>query len=67
MADSHSTSSLSDVRFIELPRHHEDIGTGSLTVLENSADSLFRIKRVYYLYDVPTDSERGGHSHIEAN
>lgn len=67
MADTHSTSSLSDVRFIELPRHHEDVGSGSLTVIENSENALFKIKRVYYLYDIPTDSERGGHSHIEAN
>ncbi len=67
MADSHSTSSLSDVRVIDLPRHHDGFGFGSLTEVENNGTNPFEIRRVYYLYDVPTDSERGGHSHIEAN
>jgi hypothetical protein len=39
-------------------------GRGSLSVIEK--DFLpFKIKRVYYLYDVPSDSFRGGHAHIE--
>lgn len=36
---------------------------GNLSVIEH--DVLpFAIKRVYYLYDVPTGAARGGHSHI---
>ena len=65
MADSHLTSSLSDVRVIELPRHYHL--NGSLTEVENGGKYPFEVRRVYYLYDVPADSERGGHSHIEAN
>ena len=35
---------------------------GNLSVIEN--DILpFEFKRVYYLYDVPTNAERGGHAH----
>ena len=37
---------------------------GNLSVIEN--DVLpYEIKRVYYLYDVPSGAERGGHSHKE--
>ncbi len=39
-------------------------GRGNLSVIEK--DYLpYPIKRVYYLYDVPSDSFRGGHAHIE--
>ena len=37
---------------------------GNLSVIENDVIP-FPIKRVYYLYDVPSAAERGGHSHIE--
>lgn len=37
---------------------------GTLSVIEK--DILpFEMKRVYYLYDVPSDAYRGGHAHIE--
>ena len=37
---------------------------GNLSIIEK--DVLpFTMKRVYYLYDVPTGAERGGHAHIE--
>ena len=37
---------------------------GNLAVVEK--DTIpFEIKRVYYLYDVPTDAYRGGHAHKE--
>lgn len=35
---------------------------GNLAVLEN--DTIpFEVKRVYYLYDVPSSAQRGGHAH----
>ncbi|MDE6802771.1 MAG: FdtA/QdtA family cupin domain-containing protein [Muribaculaceae bacterium] len=37
-----------------------------MTVVENDDSIPFAIKRVFYLYDVPGDSERGGHSHHKA-
>ena len=37
---------------------------GNLSVIENDVIP-FSIKRVYYLYDVPSAADRGGHSHIE--
>src|SRR5690606_37739937 len=35
---------------------------GNLSVIEG-ATIPFTIKRVYYLYDVPSGAERGGHAH----
>lgn len=37
---------------------------GNLSVLEKNI-LPFVIKRVYFLYDVPSGAERGGHAHIE--
>ena len=36
---------------------------GNLSVVENSNSSPFDIARVYYIYDVPGGSDRGGHAH----
>lgn len=59
--NSHNASSVHDCRIIQLPRNkHEN---GSLSVVQNDKDSPFAIKRIFYIYDVPGDSERGGHSH----
>lgn len=37
---------------------------GTLSVIEKDIIP-FAIKRVYYLYDVPSDAYRGGHAHKE--
>lgn len=37
---------------------------GNLSVIEKDIIP-FAIKRVYFLYDVPSGAERGGHAHIE--
>ncbi|WP_234419025.1 sugar 3,4-ketoisomerase [Parazoarcus communis] len=46
---------------IELPKIHDQ--RGNLTFVEGDRHVPFDIKRVYYLYDVPGGSERGGHAH----
>lgn len=58
--DNHAVSSINDCRIVDLPRHRHP--NGSLSVVENG-NADFDIKRVFYIYDVPGDSERGGHSH----
>lgn len=37
---------------------------GNLTFIEKGVGLPFEIRRVYYLYDVPGGSERGGHAHF---
>lgn len=62
--DSHAISSLAQCKIIELDRFRH--ANGSLSVAQNSPDYPFKIKRAFYLYDVPADAERGGHSHFDA-
>lgn len=51
-----------NVALIQIPKIEDT--RGNLSVIEN--DILpFEFKRVYYLYDVPSAAERGGHSHKE--
>lgn len=38
---------------------------GNITIVETNKDIPFPIERIYYLYDVPSDEERGGHAHKE--
>lgn len=51
---------LKDVIIIEIPKI-EDI-RGNLAVIEKDVVP-FEIRRVYYLYDVPSNAYRGGHAH----
>ncbi len=46
---------------IDLPVVHDQ--RGNLTVVEAERQVPFDIRRVYYLYDVPSGSERAGHAH----
>lgn len=36
---------------------------GHISVVENNNEIPFSVKRVYYLYDVPSGEKRGGHAH----
>ena len=49
------------VREIILPQIRDP--RGDLTFVEGGNHIPFDIRRVYYLYNVPVDSERGGHAH----
>ena len=42
-----------------------DIEKGKLSIIENNKELIVDIKRVYYLYDVPSGESRGGHAHKE--
>ena len=53
---------LQDVRIIDIPKIVDPKGRGKLSVVEKDIIP-FSIKMVYYLYDVPSDSYRGGHAH----
>ena len=48
---------------ILLPQIHDP--RGDLTFVEGGNHIPFQIARVYYLYNVPADSQRGGHAHRE--
>lgn len=50
-----------DASMIQLPRIHAN--NGSISAVNNEIEIPFKTKRVYYLYDIPGGSERGGHGH----
>ena len=54
--------SINDVREIIIPKIVSPENMGSLSFIEQDIIP-FLIKRVYYLYDVPINGERGGHAH----
>lgn len=49
-----------DNKILEIPKIVDP--RGNLSVIENDVIP-FQMKRIYYLYDVPSDSFRGGHAH----
>lgn len=60
-ADADGPWGLHRCRLIELPKVHDP--RGNLTFVEGGSHVDFDIRRVYYTYDVPGGSERGGHAH----
>lgn len=54
---------LSGCHIIDLPKIADP--RGNLTFIEGERHVPFQIRRVYYLYDVPSGAERGGHAHRE--
>ena len=50
------------IEIIDIPKIKDR--RGNLSVIEKDCIP-FDIKRVYYLYDVPSDAYRGGHAHKE--
>lgn len=51
---------IADIQILSIPKIHDT--RGNLSVIEGDVIP-FAMKRVYYLYDVPSGAERGGHSH----
>ena len=56
-----STGRINLCKIINFPVVHDY--RGNLTFIENNRHIPFEIKRVFYLYDVPTSAIRGGHAH----
>lgn len=50
------------IKIINIPKVVDS--RGNLAIIEKDVIP-FKIERVYYLYDVPTDAYRGGHAHKE--
>lgn len=53
---------IKDIKVLDIPKIEDPRGT--LAVVEKNTVP-FPIKRVYYLYDVPSTAHRGGHAHID--
>jgi hypothetical protein len=46
---------------VELAKIHNPVG--NITFVQNGDRQPFNVRRVYYLYDLPSGSDRGGHAH----
>ncbi|PLX09125.1 MAG: hypothetical protein C0596_04820 [Marinilabiliales bacterium] len=56
-------SKIEQCKMVDLGKTHQI--KGNITVVENSMDIPFGVKRIYYLYDIPGGESRGGHAHKE--
>jgi dTDP-4-dehydrorhamnose 3,5-epimerase-like enzyme len=52
---------VSDCKIIDFPKIADP--RGNLTFLEGGRHVPFDIKRIFYLYDIPTGAARGAHAH----
>ena len=59
----HKTNTVFDCQLVELTKIHNK--AGNITIVENDNNIPFDVKRVYYLYDIPSGETRGGHAHYE--
>ncbi|AUC80792.1 FdtA/QdtA family cupin domain-containing protein [Lacinutrix sp. Bg11-31] len=56
-------TTIDNVAIINIPKIIDEQRRGNLCVIENSV-LPYNVERIYYLFDVPSDANRGGHSHI---
>lgn len=54
-------NTVEDCRLLELPKICDP--RGNLTPFEGGVNLPFEIRRVFYIYDIPTGESRGAHSH----
>jgi WxcM-like protein len=55
------SAALDACRTIELPKIESE--SGAITPVHGAGEIPFEIARVFFLYDVVADAERGGHAH----
>lgn len=54
-----------DCHIYQLPRISAE--SGHITVVHNSIDVPFDVKRVFYIYDIPAGEDRGAHAHKDCH
>jgi hypothetical protein len=56
-------STVFDCNIIQLPKIHNR--SGNITPVENHKNIPFKVRRIYFLYDIPGGESRGAHGHRE--
>jgi len=56
---------IKDCQIVKLPKILAT--SGNITALNNGIDSTFDIKRIFYIYDVPSGESRGAHAHYKCH
>ena len=54
-----------DCSIIELPKVSSR--EGNISIVQNKENLPFDVKRVFYLYDIPSGEDRGAHAHKECH
>jgi hypothetical protein len=54
-----------DCRIIDFPKF--TFREGNISIYENKNNNPFKVKRVFYLYDIPAGESRGAHAHKECH
>ena len=54
-----------DSKIIQLPKIKNR--SGNITPIHNFIDIPFKVRRIFYLYDIPGGVDRGAHSHKECH
>lgn len=57
--------SVYDCSIIELPKINNR--AGNITLISNSVNIPFDVKRIFYIYDIPGGEDRGAHAHKECH
>lgn len=57
--------SVFDCSIIELPKIHNR--AGNITPVTNQENIPFEVKRIFYIYDIPSGENRGAHAHKECH
>lgn len=58
-----TSSTVFDCTLLNFSINHREVG--NITAINGGLEIPFEVKRVYYLYDVPSGESRGGHGHKE--
>ncbi|MDC1310611.1 FdtA/QdtA family cupin domain-containing protein [Flavobacteriaceae bacterium] len=58
-----TSNTVDDCSLIDLSKIQNK--SGNIIVLENKKNIPFDVKRIYYLYDIPSGESRGGHAHYQ--
>ncbi len=56
---------LADIKVIQLPKNEDE--RGNLSYIEGGKHIPFKIKRTYWIYDIPGGEKRGGHAYKTLN
>lgn len=56
---------IDNVRLIKLQK--VEATNGHISIYENDKDVPFDVKRIFYLYDIPSGESRGAHAHKECH
>ncbi len=56
---------VSDCEIIQLPKVQAT--SGNITSVNNGIDAPFDVKRIFYIYDIPSGEDRGAHAHKECH